>query len=399
MILMSKNEPERWWRRPVPLHIIIMSYFSSLIANVIVMLGAISIFVWLKEDTTNTWIRRHRNAIMIVGGILFMLFVQSESWTNAHLSTVMMGFHWTYLNLELIALYNFTLQTRTRWQLLSTLGLTTMWFVYNTKTYTANAILFYVLVIVVEIAIFAGSRKILHSGWLYFGGLWLLAASAFKLTTVIYAHQDLLSWVRQISALLILQLGCFLYGRSLLSKIASTERKARFDELTGIHNFATFNQDLEQLFDDFKQNGHAYAIYCMDIDWFKRINDTYGHVAGNDVLRAVAQCLSREVESVEYEAVVYRTGGEEFTVILKNVITDPKRAAEVSLQLQRAVRKLRFDFAPEMEVHISIGQERVVPSDTSYLETYKRADKYLYTSKRSGRNRITVRGETLAEDV
>jgi len=101
------------------------------------------------------------------------------------------------------------------------------------------------------------------------------------------------------------------------------------------------------------------------------------------------------VSNLEFRARIYRTGGEEFTVILRDIQDDSERAEAISRELQQAVAQLRLEFDAQLRITLSLGEERVSETDANYLEAYKRADQYLYTSKYNGRNAITLRGRTL----
>ena len=121
------------------------------------------------------------------------------------------------------------------------------------------------------------------------------------------------------------------------------------------------------------------------MDHFKAINDTYGHPAGDTVLKQLANCLSRSFP--RKGDTLARYGGEEFAVVLRNAgMTDARRLGE---RLLGSVRALRFPGLPDaLQVTISIGLAELAPgdSDAVWLE---RADRALYLSKHGGRDRIT----------
>lgn len=378
--------------------LIIISYVSSLMANLIILLGFVSIFVWLKEQSDHPWLKRHRSGCLTVVGIAMLLFMHMQAWSNSNLSQAMVGFHWTYLNMELVGLFNLTLVNHSRGQILNSVGLSGLWFFLNMKIWSWPAVALFVVVVLIEVLVYWQSHWFQQSGWHYQLGFWPYAGLALVATSLIYGPQDLLGWMRQLVALVILNIFCYVYGRSLIKRIILNnlfEHRAMYDELTKLRNFGAFDHDLEHLYQNFRSTGGMYALYEMDIDRFKRINDTYGHLAGNEVLQQVAACLNRVVNELEFPARLYRTGGEEFTIILRDIEDDSQRAEEISRQLQQSVGALRFGFAPELRITLSLGEERVYETDANYLETYKRADQYLYTSKYNGRDAITLRGRTL----
>lgn len=181
------------------------------------------------------------------------------------------------------------------------------------------------------------------------------------------------------------------------SKTTTDLRKqATIDSLTEINNFGKFDQELNEAYKRYRDHGEAYALYTFDLDHFKQINDTYGHISGNQVLREVAAFLKRYTSELEYDSCVYRTGGEEFSFILFNVLTSFDRAAEISKGLQKGINSLSIMIESKpIHVTISLGQDRVTEDDKNYLDIYRRADSFLYNSKNSGRDALTIRGRLI----
>lgn len=376
-----------------------LSYVSSLFANAIILLGSVSIFTWFDRQTDKHFILKHKSVILTLLGVIFVLFVHGEAWSNVNLSQNLIGLHWTYLNVEIVALFNLTLRIRSVWQIVSTVALTMLWSLSNMHVFNWSALLLLGSLVVIEILTFYYANIICNHGFLYVASFVLNAGFVFLITTNIYGQQDWLSWIRQITALVILDLVVFTYSRMLRSQTSLLnlfKHQAQFDDLTSVRKLGVFNDDLEQLYNLYQDTGKMYAIYAIDIDHFKKINDNYGHIAGNQVLKRVAQRLDQIVKNVGYRARLYRTGGEEFTVILLDIAEDASRAEMISRRMQREVGQLSFEFDQlKVSVTISIGEECVNASDSNYLDAYKRADQFLYTSKNNGRNAITLRGRTL----
>ena len=363
--------------------------------NCIVLLGMTSLFIWLREEVTTPWVRRHHDLVLVGFGLLFMLFLFGEAWSNAHLSTMLIGNHWTYLNLEIIALFNFSLLNRSPWQLFFSLLITTLWLVLNTPVYSVKLLIQFFLLVIVEVLIWRWNDQIIQHWYTYVAAFVIVVTLAFIITNAVYRHQDLAAWVRQISALLILAGACAVYGATLLKRAAQNRKfahQAIYDELTNLRNFGAFTHDLESVYQSYVSNAEEYALFTLDIDRFKHINDTYGHLAGNLVLQQVASCLHEFSCQLVYPTHVYRTGGEEFTLIVSHPTADLASATQIAQAIQKHVGRLRFDFDSTLTIQVSIGEEQVLASDANYLDTFKRADKSLYTSKRSGRNAITVHG-------
>ena len=158
------------------------------------------------------------------------------------------------------------------------------------------------------------------------------------------------------------------------------------DPLTGLSNLRHFRSLQERTIDGVARSGEPALLLMLDIDHFKQVNDTYGHIAGDQVLQAVAKALSKCVRPMDTLA---RYGGEEFTVILPNCHTSYGEA--VAERLRQAIQALQIDVAPGLSLHVTISvggayAPRWIRS-TSSLWT-ERADAQLYRAKSEGRNRV-----------
>jgi diguanylate cyclase (GGDEF)-like protein len=167
------------------------------------------------------------------------------------------------------------------------------------------------------------------------------------------------------------------------------------DELTGLANRRRLTTELEREVQRSGRHGHAFAVLMLDVDRFKRFNDTYGHPAGDAVLERLAHILRDSARDVD---TVARYGGEEFLVILPE--TAAAGAALVAERIRTRTERDRFTpdaEAAETSVTVSIGYA-VFPEHARTAETLtEAADQALYRSKESGRNRITSAGDPKAE--
>lgn len=156
------------------------------------------------------------------------------------------------------------------------------------------------------------------------------------------------------------------------------------DPLTKIYNRRFMYYQLELLINEFKMFKTPLGLLFIDIDHFKRVNDTYGHDAGDKVLEAVAQTLSLNVRFSDY---VGRYGGEEFIVLLRGVDYEQMRLLAERLRLLVAEASIAIDEAHRIAVTISIGCAYLHDKDTksSLLST---ADDNMYQAKESGRNKV-----------
>lgn len=162
-------------------------------------------------------------------------------------------------------------------------------------------------------------------------------------------------------------------------------QRAVTDGLTGLYNHAHFKELLALEFARCKRYGAPLTLLLVDIDYFKKINDTYGHLTGDVVLRRVAHALRGQVRDCDWVA---RYGGEEMSILLPS--TDLKGALVVAERIRRFVRDMVFFTEEKVQVPpitVSIGVAQQRKSDTP-TELINRADQALYQAKSSGRNQV-----------
>ncbi|QKV55275.1 sensor domain-containing diguanylate cyclase [Comamonas antarctica] len=171
-----------------------------------------------------------------------------------------------------------------------------------------------------------------------------------------------------------------LVGIGLLQRnINRLRQDAQTDALTGLGNRRTLDQALAA----WEREKTPFAVMSVDVDFFKNVNDTYGHDVGDGVLRALAQHMR---DCARERDVFCRIGGEEFLVLLPR--TSPQVALQVAERLRQQVE--RADMAPVGRVTISIGIAHWAGDAQGTAEVFKRADEMLYRAKRAGRNRVEV---------
>jgi diguanylate cyclase (GGDEF)-like protein len=164
---------------------------------------------------------------------------------------------------------------------------------------------------------------------------------------------------------------------------------ARHDPLTGLGNRRSLDEDLEVLHARSRRYGRGYAVAMCDIDRFKAYNDTQGHQAGDQALRAVTATIAQELRGGDS---VYRYGGEEFLLILPEQTLDTALVAVE--RVRSAVERLAIpqpSAAPEGVLTVSAGITAYAPGhQTTAAELLRQADAALYRAKSAGRNRIAV---------
>jgi diguanylate cyclase (GGDEF)-like protein len=163
-------------------------------------------------------------------------------------------------------------------------------------------------------------------------------------------------------------------------------RNARTDPLTGLANRRGFNERFEQVVSETDRYGGTAALIMVDLDFFKKVNDTYGHDAGDKVLVAVANVLREGRRTVDLAA---RLGGEELAVLLPQ--TDAGGAREVAERLRQRIEALRISAPPsEFRVTASFGIGEYGARSGVPKQVLDHADRALYEAKRNGRNRVEV---------
>ncbi len=175
------------------------------------------------------------------------------------------------------------------------------------------------------------------------------------------------------------------FTRDELKKaLVELEKLATTDELTGISNRRHFTALAEREFNLAKRQKRLFSLLILDIDYFKKINDSYGHVAGDYVIKYVAkQC----VLSIRQEDLCARWGGEEFIIFLSESMLED--AIVVATRLRKDIEKLSLLFqSQEIKVTVSIGVAVYHPDDKNVNQTIIRGDIALYQAKNSGRNRV-----------
>lgn len=166
---------------------------------------------------------------------------------------------------------------------------------------------------------------------------------------------------------------------------AELHRLATVDMLTGLNNRAHFLALGETELGRSQRFGRSLGVLMLDIDYFKRINDTHGHAAGDLALQAVSAAIVRELRTVD---ILGRLGGEEFAVILPEA--DVMNTIQVAERIRGAVERSRVDIGTSLRIPltISIGATVLRPSENNIDRLLARADAALYRAKRSGRNRV-----------
>lgn len=168
------------------------------------------------------------------------------------------------------------------------------------------------------------------------------------------------------------------------------EALSRTDKLTGLYNRGYWEQRLEEEFHRYRRVGTVASLVLFDLDHFKRVNDTYGHTAGDEVLRQVAGVVERSVRATDISG---RYGGEEFAVLL--IDTSAEQALILAERLRVAIsgESIETD-SGTLSVTVSMGIAQLSPEIRNHQQWITASDQALYRAKQDGRNRIRIAGTT-----
>ncbi|AKV05879.1 DeoR faimly transcriptional regulator [Pseudomonas fluorescens NCIMB 11764] len=162
-------------------------------------------------------------------------------------------------------------------------------------------------------------------------------------------------------------------------------QKALIDPLTGLPNRAAWSERLDHEISQWQQHGNTLLLAMLDLDHFKRINDNYGHLAGDKVLKIIASVLRKRLRGTDFIA---RFGGEEFVLLMPGTV--PATGAKLLENLRASIEACPFHFKGEpVTITVSMGMTAFKPGEHSDM-VLKRADQALYRAKHAGRNRVEL---------
>ncbi|MEC9250085.1 MAG: PleD family two-component system response regulator [Pseudomonadota bacterium] len=174
------------------------------------------------------------------------------------------------------------------------------------------------------------------------------------------------------------------YADKLRNRLDESLNMAITDALTGLHNRRFIESRLRQAVDSANSGGAPVSVLLLDIDYFKRINDTHGHEAGDVVLKVFAERLTSQLRALDIAA---RFGGEEFVILMPGSgLAEAELAAE---RMRRNVANTPFKLAADLELPVTVSIGLAQASSGEVMESLlRRADAALYQAKTDGRNRV-----------
>ncbi|MEW8403277.1 MAG: diguanylate cyclase [Candidatus Thiodiazotropha taylori] len=168
-------------------------------------------------------------------------------------------------------------------------------------------------------------------------------------------------------------------------RLMSTLRESALrDPMTGLHNRRFLQEYVDILVSYTDRNKSSFSVLMADLDYFKQVNDTYGHEAGDATLKALAKTLTNCVRSSD---LVIRYGGEEFLIVLRD--TDPEKSLLVAEKIREAIENMKVELTGTViQKTISVGVSGYPDDSSSFWQVVKYADVALYQAKETGRNKV-----------
>jgi len=222
---------------------------------------------------------------------------------------------------------------------------------------------------------------LLTTGLPFFAKAGLAVTLGSGVTASDYVHTNYALISQSLTAVLMVAVGLTLLAKLVLEIIAVQKTESEIDILSGLLNRRGFDRRVQAIFHAYPTGPHA--IILCDLDYFKKINDTFGHHVGDIVIQQFGERLRLNAPP---GAAVGRLGGEEFALFLPK--TEVDAAVQLAQQLRLSTMSLR-DLPPSINVTASFGVASV-SSELTLTEAYRKADQALYKAKDSGRNRVKL---------
>ncbi|WP_455428968.1 GGDEF domain-containing protein [Lactiplantibacillus pentosus] len=367
---------------------------SPFVTSIFFILGVLTLY-WVLFNWITSWFHaRHINidddTINAWHGVIYMLvfvFVMQ-------LSVIGQANSWEFVNFHLIAVIFCAFFLNIRMPYYTLLPVVIVYMVFDQSiffweswSYAAVFVGFFWSLNYLRLWV----QKHAHSWVYYYGTVGFFGGVLWGLIKVKYS----LSWentLQEYGYLLIFAGLLYAYVNMLTQDSEIKLRLAQFashDALTQTENFAAHTEHIKYLFDDSTANNLNLSMMMFDIDHFKHVNDTYGHLAGDRVLQEVSETVQTVLSENDPKVKLYRTGGEEFNVLFPGYDLVSTRA--IVRQIFAAVNHLVVKYGDqEIAVSISVGVSTLHQADDSPVDFYNRVDQNLYFSKRHGRMRVTV---------
>lgn len=192
----------------------------------------------------------------------------------------------------------------------------------------------------------------------------------------IFVQDDVIHFI----ALIFISVGVYLWVRHNNSIMQSLQQRACTDALTGAANRQKLECDIEQMRKRVQRYRVSFSMVIFDIDHFKKVNDTFGHTAGDSVLVELTRIVQEQIRDVDF---LYRYGGEEFVILLSD--TDLSGATATAEKIRQSIEAYRFRYVNTLTASFGVAQYTPDESVESFIN---RADENLYHVKENGRNSV-----------
>lgn len=367
---------------------------SPFITSIFFILGVFTLFEvlvdWIKVKLHSKDINIKDHTVESVIGIVYMLIFSF----GMQYSILGQSYSWEFMNFQLIAIVfcAYFLNIRIPYYYLFPIVL--LFMIYNSSVGYWESWCHAITLIVFYVTMNKGylwSQKLKSPLFFYLGTgtffgalLWYFMKLKFDLSWTTY--------VQELSYLVIFELLLYSYVRMLFRDDRLKARLAEVashDALTKALNFSAYETEVKYLFKNSKDNNLSFSMVMFDIDHFKRVNDTYGHLAGDRVLQHTVDVVQTVLNANDSSVKLYRTGGEEFNVLFPNY--DLEGTQTIVEEIFTALNHLKVTFDDkEIEISVSMGVSQISNKDVTPNDFYKRVDNNLYYSKKHGRMQITT---------
>ena len=304
----------------------------------------------------------------------------------------------TECNLQVLLWFYFLLMLNERGQVYILILVATIFFIdFNFNSGHHDITSLNLVIALIGLLVVAGSAyviqkfsKVIIENKILFVIAMVVFATAWGLLILPSQELDLLFFIALICKLIVYMTCTHMVNSVGRIQYEALIERINTDFLTQLSSRTAFEKSFDQSFKAAQNKTIQLAFIILDIDNFKLVNDTYGHLIGDAVLKEVAHAISENITHYK-GAELFRIGGEEFGIILAN--TDYNEAQKMSLNILNAVNKLSVNTEKgTFGVTISIGVAEWLDKDKTKEIFYNRAESYLYFAKNNGKNAVTVDG-------
>ena len=367
---------------------------SPFITSIFFILGVFTLFEvlvdWIKVKLHSKDINIKDHTVESVVGIIYMLIFSF----GMQYSILGQSYSWEFMNFQLIAIVFCAYFLNIRIPYYFLLPIVLLFMIYNSSVGYCESWCHAITLIIFYVTMNKGylwSQKLKSPLFFYLGAgiffgalLWYFMKLKFDLSWTTY--------VQELSYLVIFELLLYSYVRMLFRDDRLKARLAEVashDALTKALNYSAYETEVKYLFKNSKDNNLSFSMVMFDIDHFKRVNDTYGHLAGDRVLQHTVDVVQTVLNANDSSVKLYRTGGEEFNILFPNY--DLKGTQIIVEEIFTALNHLKVETdEKKIEISVSMGVSQISNKDVTPNDFYKRVDNNLYYSKKHGRMQITT---------